>query len=449
MSEKYSQTVVFTRLSESASSRLGTANGISPPPPPPTAARVRKIQALRNALRDRAFHPLSLRAQARRHVGPSLQGRGYGLAWCGLMLREGQADVAITARGLDGKGCGSPWCPVCGRHAAFEAQRWMQEAIAAATSQGYHVAFITLTQSHTAADSAEAALALHLRAREVWARRTGKKGHIGALDALEVTLGFNGWHWHTHRLAVSSTPFTAARIDALKSAWVKAVADSGGEATHENGCTVDAYRGAPADAPEWAAAIYAAKADSLAWEVAGAAAKRGKKGSISVVDLLALADDADARALAVDAMQAVVGKRKRFSAGRLASKLGIRNLSESPERVFDDVAAPDAGPPPKLAQISLGDLRLMCAKYKRAEAALVELAKRYGQRGVDRAVRWTHNHRGTVVPLAAAPLPPPPLPREQRPIGAWTYADWAAVAADASHPLADRARLYAVGGGVA
>lgn len=446
MSEKYSQTVVFTRLSESASSRLGTANRDSPPPHPHLGDYLR-LKGLRPVLRDRDYHPLSLRGNTRRHVGRHIQGKGHSVGWCGLVGRDGVKDSGITEKGLDSVvRCGSPYCAVCGRTKAMRAQIWMQQALAAGAAQGLHAALVTMTISHKAEESCAAALERFLLVRKTFLRRIGSKdwaGRVGSCDALEATFGANGFHHHGHSLWFSRLPFTAALVERLKAAWVQAATDCGAVASFERGFDVEAFKGRPADAPEWLAAVYATKGEGLTWEVAGAAAKRSRKGSLTISDLIALAgrDDA-ARRLAADYFTAMAG-RVRFNCGALASKLGIEPMSEVEDELDDIVSEP----PPVLARVQIADLRLLAGLWSRAELGLIKAATLYGQRGVDRLVR-----RGKALAAArgVAPLLPPAaaLPaREERPIGAWTYADWAEVANDPLHPLADMARRYATAGG--
>jgi len=421
-------------------SPLGTANRNSPPPPEHLAEFLR-LKALRgSALRDRDYHPLSLRGNTRRYVGRHLQGKGYGVGWCGLVGRDSIKDTGITSKGMsDVVRCGSPYCPVCGRTKAMRAQLWMQQALAAGASQGLHVALVTTTISHKAEESCEAALGRYLQVRKVFLRRIGSKdwsGRVGSCDALEATFGANGFHHHGHSLWFSKLPFTAELVERFKSAWVQAAADCGAVASIERGFDVEPFKGSPVDAPDWLAAVYASKGEGLTWEVAGAAAKRSRKGSLTISDLIALTghDDA-AQRLAADYFTTMAG-RVRFNCGALASKLGIAPMSEAEEDLDDIVTEPL----PVLARVQIVDLRVLAGLWSRAELGLIEAASRYGQRGVDVLVR---RGKALAASRGVAPLlPVVTVSRHEKPVGAWTFDDWREAANDPHDPHHQMALRY-------
>lgn len=418
---------------------LGTANRNSPPPPTTLTVFLR-LKALRARLRDRAYHPLTLRGNTRRFIGRHIQGKGYAVGWCGLIGRDGATDTGITDKGLtDVVRCGSPYCPVCGRVKAKRAQLWMGKALAAAAAQGFHAALITTTISHDAADTCADALDRYLEVRKLYLRRIGSKsriGRVGSCDALEATYGINGFHHHGHSLWISRVPLTADLIAELKAMWVKAATDCGAVASFERGLDVEIYRGAPADAEDWLAAIYAAKGEDLTWEVAGAAAKRSRKGSLTISDLIALSESDDSACrLAAEYFSAMAGK-VRFNCGALASKLGIPPMSEVDDERYDDVIENE--PPPVLARVKISDLGLLAGLWSRAELALIKAATLYGQRGVDRLVRFGH---ALAIRRGIAPILS--VSRHDKPIGAWTYSDWCDAANDPTDSHYSIAQRYA------
>jgi diadenosine tetraphosphatase ApaH/serine/threonine PP2A family protein phosphatase len=325
----------------------------------------------------------------------------------------------------------------------MRAQVWMGQALTAASALGYYPALITMTVSHGSSDSCASALARFLEVRKVFLRRVSSKswaGRIGSCDALEATFGANGFHHHGHSLWFNDRPFDADLIDRLKRAWMQAAADCGATASYERGLDVEPFRGTPADAPDWLAAVYASKGESLTWEVAGAAAKRSRKGSLTVSDLIALSEfDDSACRLAADYFNTMAG-RVRFNCGALASKLGIAPMSECEDEHYDDVID-NVPPPEQLARVSIADLRLLAGLWARAELGLISVASKYGQRGVDVLVR-----RGKAIALArgVAPLLPViTVPRHEKPIGAWTFSDWRDAANDPNDPHHLTALRYA------
>lgn len=109
--------------------------------------------------------------------------------------------------------CGSVWlCPVCAAKISERRREELARAIAAWEAKGGSVVMVTYTLSHTSADSLRSSvegLGAALRALRstrqgrAWVERWGLRG---AVRALEVTYGRNGWHPHVHQLCFVERP---------------------------------------------------------------------------------------------------------------------------------------------------------------------------------------------------------------------------------------------------
>lgn len=140
--------------------------------------------------------------------------------------------------------CGNGWtCPVCGAKIAEHRRRELSEAMAAWTNaEGGTAYLVTLTFPHAAGDDLGAMLEKLAKARQGWKNsRTYKRilgpdgtaGSAGAVTAMEVTHGANGWHPHVHMLVFAARgglgdglpalngDLSSPDIDALRGAWVK------------------------------------------------------------------------------------------------------------------------------------------------------------------------------------------------------------------------------------
>lgn len=109
--------------------------------------------------------------------------------------------------------CGSPWaCPVCAPAGRERRARDIDQGIAEALDRGYGVTFLTQTVRHHRADELAPRLDVISQALrwtlkgEPWERRKAALDYAGAIKAVEVTHGVNGWHPHSHSLLVTRRP---------------------------------------------------------------------------------------------------------------------------------------------------------------------------------------------------------------------------------------------------
>lgn len=85
----------------------------------------------------------------------------------------------------------------------------IDQAVAEALSRGWGVVFLTQTVRHALADDLGPRLDVMAKALRwtlagaPWKRRKAALEYVGAIKALEITHGLNGWHPHSHALLVT------------------------------------------------------------------------------------------------------------------------------------------------------------------------------------------------------------------------------------------------------
>lgn len=200
--------------------------------------------------------------------------------------------------------CGSVWqCPVCASIISERRRRELELAIARAQGQHLAVYLESLTVAHSRADDLSALLAAFLRAtRRIGSGRWGetfKRSHglVGAIRALELTHGGNGWHPHCHRLVFLSDDADAgAYAETMRKRW-EYVAGRCGLRMNEHGYDFRPTFGSVSD--------YVSKwghepAYDLPWgvsaELAKAHIKAGRGVNLSAFGLLRASFDGDDQA---------------------------------------------------------------------------------------------------------------------------------------------------------
>ncbi|HVX09211.1 protein rep [Humibacter sp.] len=150
------------------------------------------------------------------------------LARCGLRLNYASTAVTIEQRadGTAGFGglalCGSVWgCPVCSARIRQGRAVELEEACARWLREGHGLTFVTLTLRHTRADALDGLLGVlsdawaALSRHREWKEGAGFFGFVGAVRAVEVVHGKNGWHPHAHLLLFTERPLTRRRTKGL------------------------------------------------------------------------------------------------------------------------------------------------------------------------------------------------------------------------------------------
>lgn len=253
--------------------------------------------------------------------------------------------------------CGSIWsCPVCASVIRAERAREIAAALESAHRLGHGIAFVTLTLRHTAEDALADNLDALLEAwRKVtswqaWKKLAKRLGHLGTIRAVEVTLGFNGWHPHAHLALIFDRPLSElerAQLESeLAAIWVRAVEKVGvGLPSLEHGVNVQL-----ADGDGVQIAGYLAKVQEtvgrqrlgIAKELARGDLKRGRAGSATPFELL---DDETGnkrtRALWAEYVAATKGRRAFGWSRGLREYLLPDDDELTDEEVLDDAESGD------------------------------------------------------------------------------------------------------------
>jgi len=154
------------------------------------------------------------------------------LALCGVALRYGASGVVVR-RLPDGRAaysglyrCGDFWrCPSCRVTLGIRRARQIETALRAHVDAGGSALLATYTVPHTRDESLPVVLA---RLADTW-RRYAKSAlrdvlgrhYVGAVRALEVVHGVNGWHPHYHVLVFVSPglPYLTPVAVSLAERW--------------------------------------------------------------------------------------------------------------------------------------------------------------------------------------------------------------------------------------
>ena len=245
--------------------------------------------------------------------------------------------------------CASVWaCPVCTAKIQERRRMEISDAIDWAYLNKLQPVMVTLTFPHYVwqilADLIkQQADALHrLRAGEPWKRIKDSIGYEGLIRSLELTLGKNGWHPHTHELwfvsaAVNAEELKATILKRWKNCCVKA-----GLLDLSNPDQVKAFEEHAVDVKGWCnASEYLAKQDdSRYWgadrELAKGSTKAGRLKGKHPFGLLADAAEGDQKAGAqfIEYATVMAGKRQLFWSAGLKDAIGVVEKSE--EEVVDE-----------------------------------------------------------------------------------------------------------------
>lgn len=239
--------------------------------------------------------------------------------------------------------CGSPWsCPVCAPVVRERRAGEIDTGTRQHLDSGGGVEFVTLTLRHHQADRLEDRLAVVARALHLvlqgapWQRRRRRLGYLGAIRAVEVTDGANGWHPHCHALLFFDRPLTDEERADLRSwmlgRWGAVVERRGFGTVNDHG--VDVRRVTPAG--EQGIGSYLAKVDG-GWGAGLELARSDVKRGAPTQHLTEFAATGCARALARwrEYEAATFGKRAIVWSPGLRARL----LGDDTEAADEDLAA--------------------------------------------------------------------------------------------------------------
>lgn len=226
-----SQKAFGNRCELSAQRSLGTNTKSSTPPPKiDLISRVQQTRAERYRLQNSARDLLLWKGQGE---GLEYPANFHRTAKC-LHVRTG-SNVGVHLSNEHNKAfmsglavCGSVWsCPVCAAKIQERRRIEIAQAFDWAYTNNKKVIMVTFTIPHYANQrlveliTKMRAAFSGLRAGNPWVRITQRVGYIGLIRSLEVTLGENGWHPHTHEAwIVDKETDTEALRDRVAARWL-------------------------------------------------------------------------------------------------------------------------------------------------------------------------------------------------------------------------------------
>lgn len=158
--------------------------------------------------------------------------------WCHRSLMGDQVGVYRSESGqarISGLNtCGSVWsCPVCSAKICEARRRELSQAMTGWVATGGRVALMTLTFPHERDHALLELTVKFTKALQAFMNsRTFKNissdaGRAGLIRSLEVTVGVNGWHPHTHSLLFLARELDEDEIAQLKRQWVNILLKNG------------------------------------------------------------------------------------------------------------------------------------------------------------------------------------------------------------------------------
>jgi hypothetical protein len=142
--------------------------------------------------------------------------------------------------------CGSPWaCLLCAPVIRERRATEIDTGVSNHLALGGCALFVTFTLSHHAADALAPRLDAVTQALaqvltgSPWAKRKTPLGYVGAIRAVEITDGINGWHPHNHTLLLFDRTLTDDEVADLHGwmlgRWASVVARKGFGRVNEHG----------------------------------------------------------------------------------------------------------------------------------------------------------------------------------------------------------------------
>lgn len=331
---------------------------------------------------------------------PEAAKQKYRVVGCARNMTGDQVQIYRTVTGDNARyaslvTCGSVWhCPVCAAKITEQRRADLQQAINAWAKQGGAVFLMTLTFPHEfdmplAELTGKFAKALQkFKNCRAFKRVMEQHGRAGSVRSLEVTVGQNGWHPHTHELIFAREGMLEdmRAMDELRHAWVNALLKCGlGGNDQLNDMLQYAFDFQGGDY----AAEYVAKfgQDPKLYEEWGAAseltkqhAKIGRGAHLSPFGLLQhFAETGDERSAALfrEYAEQFQGKRMLFWSPKLRQKLALGD-----EREDDEIAAAEDPLPEEelVCQLTIDQWRLVLSRNARFEVLF--WAAKYGADGV-------------------------------------------------------------------
>lgn len=318
------------------------------------------------------------------------------VARCMCQCGSGGVGVVVHADGVAAfRGvvtCGSVWaCPICSTRISAVRRGELDQLLKWGRAQSFVPVLLTLTMRHGLGNSLPEALGSIKRAKERFhqskAWRMLKCSLAGHVTATEATYGAAGWHPHYHVLllvAIHSPAEAVARVEALRQAWIVALAGEG-LTCNEHGFAVQGAAAAGNYVAKWG------PAEELA--LSGSKTSRDPRLGRTPWQLLRdyVAGDRRAGALFVAYTEAFHGRRQLVWSPGLKDLIGLGEIDDA-----EAVALPEGeGEAVQIAMIPKALWRYIVAGRQRAR--VLDVAELEGASGLH---RWLGAFR------ASLPAPP-------------------------------------------
>ena len=273
---------------------------------------------------------------------------------CGRVVITSDGTVGVRANG-ESVGyaglhtCGSVWaCPVC--NAKIQSVRRLEVGVALASvhANGGGAAFGAITVRHHAGQRLGGLLdALTYGIARIGQDKTVRRlrvemGYVGSMQALEFTIGRNGWHPHRHPLPIFDRPCDPDQLIELHFAQLRAFAAGvearGYESPTALGNVLKPIELGDADTLSDYFTKSTYTADGVAWEATSTQTKKGRAGGRTpwqLLDSVRINGDADDLELWNEYELATKGKRALTFSRGLREKLGL-NAERSDESIADE-----------------------------------------------------------------------------------------------------------------
>lgn len=232
--------------------------------------------------------------------------------------------------------CSSCWsCPPCSAKIQERRRIEIAEAMAWAYANNKKCVMVTLTFPHSAADKLrellnKQALALNkLRSGKLWSKFKSQIGFVGLIRGLEVTVGENKFHPHTHELFIVDNDACADFIKIkVREKWVKACTKAGLLDPNDEFQLLAFKKRSVHIIDRASSSDYIAKSDDIRkWgtdrEIAKSSSKVGKKSGRHPFSLLEECSlGSPEAALFVEYSEAMLGRRQLFWSHGLRGLIG-------------------------------------------------------------------------------------------------------------------------------
>lgn len=301
-------------------------------------------------------------AKSSRNRSARWDARGFLWDWssvprcrkCGRVTVSADGRVGVRADGQSVgfaglSTCGSVWvCPVC--NSRIQAVRRLEVGVALANlhANGGGAAFGAITVRHHAGQRLDGLLgaltygiARIARDKKV-AQLRSDMGHLGRVQALELTIGAAGWHPHRHPLVMFETPPTAEKLTELHMAEFRAFRAGVVKKGYSSPLDV-AQVLMPVRPNSEALGEYFTKSgysfDAAGWEMTSTQTKRARRSKSrtpwQLLDSARLLGDADDLDLWNEYEQATRGKRALTFSRGLRDLLGV-GVEATDEQIADE-----------------------------------------------------------------------------------------------------------------